>query len=122
MTIDEGSASSVVAGPGACLVSASPGGPKQPVVDRVDRVRDEFREQVADFVDSERNQLIGGCDPMGAFVGSDDGEEGVGEHDEGRVPMPGRPLADLVLIEADLAPKQRFYRPPGDPPPTTRLG
>jgi hypothetical protein len=88
----------------------------------VDCVRDEFREQVADFVDSERNQLIGGCDPMGAFVGSDDGEEGVGEHDEGRVPMPGRPLADLVLIEADLAPKQRFYRPPGDPPPTTRLG
>jgi hypothetical protein len=59
---------------------------------------------------------------MGAFVGSDDGEEGVGEHDEGCVPMPGRPLADLVLIEADLAPKQRFYRPPGDPPPTTRLG
>ena len=37
-----------MAGPGACLVSASPGGPKQPVVDRVDCVRDEFRDGVVE--------------------------------------------------------------------------
>jgi hypothetical protein len=42
---------SVVAGLGACLVSASPVGPAQPVVDGVDGVDDQLGEQTPDLVD-----------------------------------------------------------------------
>lgn len=34
---------------------------------------------------------------------SDDGEEGQGEHGEGDVSVPGRPGADLVLVQPDLS-------------------
>lgn len=95
-------ASSVVAGHGPFLVEAAPGRPVQPVGDRADGTGDQFREEVADFVDGQRDQLVGACGALSAFPRGDDGEDGVGEHDQRGVAIPGLPGADLVLVEADL--------------------
>lgn len=46
---------SVMAGPGACLVPASPLRPAQPVVEGMNGVDDQSREQAADLVDRQRN-------------------------------------------------------------------
>src|SRR4051794_37087539 len=116
MTIGVGLAASVVAGQGALLVAASPGGPVQPVADGVDGVRDQFREQVPDFVNCQRNQLGVGVGALLAFVGGDDREQGMGEHDQGGVAVPGVPLADLVLVQTDLSfagLETLLYRPAG---------
>lgn len=102
MAIDLSAVASVVAGPGALLVASSPRRPKQPVADGADRVGHEFGEQVPDLVDSQRNQLVVSFRASGALVRGDDGQHRVGEHDEGRVAVPGGPFADLVLIDADL--------------------
>ena len=56
-----------------------------------------------DFVDSQRNQVIGADGSVLAFLSGDDREQRMGEHDQGRVAVPGGPLADLALVEADLA-------------------
>src|SRR6266545_1117227 len=89
---------SVVAGLGAGLVQAAPSGPGQPVGDGVQGVGGQFGEQTADLVDGQGNQLrVGG---LGAFPRGDHGEDGVGEHDQGGVPVPGVPAADLVLVQS----------------------
>jgi hypothetical protein len=93
----------VVAGLGAGLVVSAPLRPGEPMVDGVDGVGDQFGEQVADFLDGQRDQwLVGGVGPV-AFPGGDHGQDCVGEHDQGRVPIPGVPPADLVLVQADRA-------------------
>jgi hypothetical protein len=63
---------------------------------------DQFREQVADFVDCQHDQVAGVLGRVGSFALGDDDEDGVGERGEGGVAVPGGPLADLVLIEADF--------------------
>jgi hypothetical protein len=50
------------------------------------------------------------------FARGDGGEDGVGEHGQGGVAVPGGPLADLVLVQADLvlAGAEAFlHAPPG---------
>ena len=58
---------------------------------------------MTDFVDGQRDQRFGALGGSETFTRGDDREQGVGEHDEGGVAVPGGPLADLVLVEADLA-------------------
>ena len=89
----------VVAGLGAGLVAAAPLGPGQPVTDRVDGVGDQLGEQPPDLVECQRDQRMLGVLP--AFPRGDHGEDGVGEHDQRDVPIPGGPLADLRLVQAD---------------------
>src|SRR4051794_7698538 len=93
----------VVADQGVALVLASPGGPVQPVGEVEGRAGDEFGEEVADFVECQRDQLSSTVWTVVSFARGDDGEDGVGEHREGGVAMPGVPGPDLVLVEADLA-------------------
>ena len=100
-------ASPVVAGQGALLVSASPCRPVQPVADAADAAGDQFREEVADFVDGQRDQPVAAAVAVFAFVRGDDGEDGVGEHREGGVAVPGGPLTDLMLVEATLPRPER---------------
>lgn len=88
-----------MAGLGVGLVSAAPGGPVQPVVDGVDRARDQSGEESSDLVERQGNQRRVGV--VVAFAGGDDGEDGVGEHDQRGVPIPGVPAADLRLVQAD---------------------
>jgi hypothetical protein len=38
---------------------------------------------------------------MVAFAGGDHGEDRVGEHDQGGVPVPGLPAADLRFVQAE---------------------
>jgi hypothetical protein len=58
---------------------------------------------VADFVDCQRDQLVGSLWTVGSFACGDGGEDGVGEDGQGGVAVPGVPFADLVLVEAGLA-------------------
>src|SRR5262245_55212207 len=102
MSIERCAASSVVADQGTSLVSASPLGPVQPVADAAAVAGDQLCEEVADFVDCQGNQLSGGRGTVGSFAHGDDGEDGVGEHGQRGVAVPGGPLADLVLVETDL--------------------
>ncbi len=112
-----------MAGLGAGLVLAAPAGPGQPVSDGVDGVGDEFGEQAADFIDGQRDQFSVVWWSAGAFTGGDDGEDGVGEHDQGGVPVPGVEAADLMFVQpggvlAGLeggfdAPAASGCRPPG---------
>jgi hypothetical protein len=44
------------------------------------RSDDERDEQALDLVAGQRDQSVGGRGLAGVFVGTDDGEEGVGEH------------------------------------------
>src|ERR1700755_356214 len=97
--MDEPSAAAVVAGLGAGLVSTAPGGPVQPVVDGVERVCDQSGEESADLVEGQRDERRVGV--AAAFAGGDDGQDGVGEHDEGDVPVPRVPAAYLGLVQAD---------------------
>jgi hypothetical protein len=93
----------VVAGPGTCLVSTAPPRPAQHVVDGVDGVDDQLGEQTTDLVDTQRNHRLGGITRwrvVGVFVGGDHGQDGVGEHDQGGMPVPGVPTADLMLVQA----------------------
>src|SRR5213594_3544814 len=92
-------ASVVVAGLGSGLVPAAPARPVQPVIDSVGGVGDHSGEQSPDFVAGQRDQCLVGV--AGAFAGGDDGEDGVGEHDQGGVPVPGIPAAYLRLVQAD---------------------
>src|SRR5262245_23581635 len=103
MSIDWGASSLVMAGPGTCLVEASPVRPVQPMGDDANGVGDQFGEEVSNFVYSQGNQRIVGRISPESFARGDDGEDGVGEHDEGGVAVPGGPFPDLVLVEADLA-------------------
>ena len=49
--------------------------------------------------------VSGPCTSRGGWcfprLGAGGGEEGVGQHAGGHVPVPGGPLADLVLVEAE---------------------
>lgn len=64
-----------------------------------------FREQASDLVEGQRNQRLAVGGRYGvAFAGGDDGEDGMGEHHQGGVPIPGVPLADLGLVQADGLP------------------
>ena len=57
------------------------------------------------------------------FVGGDDGQDGVGEHDQGGISVPGVPPSDLVLVEADSALRvleAAFDRPSGAGDPRQR--
>jgi hypothetical protein len=45
------------------------------------------------------SSVVPGCGPHGA---GGDGEEGVREHRQGDVPVPGAVLADLVAVQAGL--------------------
>src|SRR4029453_6391890 len=103
MTIDWITASSVVADQCACLVLAPPCRPVQPVADGADSVGDQFREEGADLVYCQGDHSYCLLWTVGSFARGDGGEDGVGEHGQGGVPVPGVPFADLVLIEADLA-------------------
>src|SRR3954464_2872426 len=94
-------ASSVVADQGTVLVASSPCRPVQPVADGADAAGDQFCEEVADFVDGQRDHRFSGVAVV-VFMGGDDGEDGVGEHGQGGVAVPGGPGADLVLGDTDL--------------------
>ena len=87
-----------MAGLGASLVEPAPAGPGRPVADGVRGTRDQFGEQAADLVDSQRSQLTVVW-AAGAFTRGDHGEDGVREHDQRGVPVPGVPAADLVLVQ-----------------------
>src|SRR5690606_26575401 len=102
MAIGVVASSAVMAGQGTCLVLSAPPGPVQPVGGAADGAGDEFREQVADFVDSQRDQSLCPWWAVGVFARGDGGEDGVGEHGQGGVAVPGRPRADLVLVQADF--------------------
>jgi hypothetical protein len=74
-------------------MAASPVGPPEWVGRVVERLDDEGDEQALDLVAGQRDQ-VGLAGMAGVFVGTDHGEEGVGEHREGD---PGLlPIADLV--------------------------
>src|SRR5947209_8312087 len=91
---------SVVAGLGAGLMEAAPSGPGQPVGDGVQGVDGQLGEQTADLVDGQGNQFRVGGLGSGVFPGGDHGQDGVGEHDQGGVPVPGVPTADLVFVQS----------------------
>ena len=90
----------VVADQRVVLMLASPGGPVEPVGEGEGGAGDELGEEVADLVDCQRDQL--GC-LLWTVCSFARGEDGVGEHREGGVVVPGVPGTDLVLVEADLA-------------------
>lgn len=86
----------------AGLMTAAPVGPAEPVRRVVDRPDDERGEQALDLVAGERDQFDRSGVPA-VLVGSDDGQERVGEHSEGDPAGPGREAADLVLVESGQA-------------------
>src|SRR2546430_6042817 len=96
-------AAAVVAGSGAGLVRAPPSGPGQVETGRPGGVGDQLREQAPDFVHGQRDQPGFAARMSLMFVGGDDGQDGVGEHDQGGISVPGVPPSDLVLVEADSA-------------------
>jgi hypothetical protein len=76
-------------------------------------------EQAPDFVECQ-GDLVGRRGCSGAFGRREDGEESVGEHDQGGPPVPGGPSAELMLVEAGgaFAGLERFLDLPagcGDP-------
>src|SRR5258705_2621648 len=74
----EVASAAVVAGLGAGLVASAPSGPGQPVADGVDGVGDQFGGQVADFLDSQRDQrFVLGAGAL-AVPGGHPSEGGVG--------------------------------------------
>ena len=91
-----------MAGLGAGLVATSPGGPAEPVGHVVHGLDDKYREQSLDLVAGERDQPVRGG-MAGVFVGSDDGEEGVGEHGQGDPARPRGEAAELVLVQSGQA-------------------
>src|SRR6266508_446768 len=97
-----GGLSSVVAGAGACLMSASPDRPVQPVTAIADRLSQQRREQVLDLVAGNPDQP-GRYRVAGALGQGGDDQEGVGEHGQGDPAVPGAPAADLVLVQAAQA-------------------
>lgn len=68
----------------------------------VDGPNDEGDEQALDLVAGERYEAVR-CRLPGVFIGSDDSEEGMGEHGEGDPAGPGRVAADLVLVQSGQA-------------------
>lgn len=88
-------------------------GPAEPVGRVVDALGNEGDEQTGDLVAGERDQVVSGG-LAGVFVGTDDGEEGVGEHGEGDPARPGRVTANLVLVQAGqaLSGLKRLLHPP----------
>ncbi len=92
----------IVAGAGAVLVAAPPGGPPQPIP-RAGWLDDDRRGQVGDLVARQRDHP-GWRGPLAAFSDRGHGEEGQGEDGQGEdgqggPPVPGGPGADLVLIQ-----------------------
>ncbi|GGV71430.1 hypothetical protein GCM10010277_83310 [Streptomyces longisporoflavus] len=49
------------------------------------------------------DRLVCVIGPFGGRVGGEGGQEGQSKHGEGDVPVPGGPVADLVMVETDLA-------------------
>ena len=91
-----------MAGAGACLVSASPQRPAQPVGGIGDGLGGQGREQVLELVAGHRDQpRRGGV--AGAFGQGRDHQKGVGEHRKGGPAVPGAPAADLMLVQATKA-------------------
>ncbi len=88
----------VMAGSGAVLVAAAPGGPAQPVRQAVFC----WGEQAGDLVAGQQNQ-VWRVWAAGAFEGGGDGEARGGEHGQGDPPVPGGPAADLMFIQAGQA-------------------
>lgn len=100
MAIGVVASAAVVAAQGTGLVLSAPSGPVQPVVDAADAVRDQFREQVPDLVDCQSNQPLCPLWTAGMLARGYGGEEGVGEHGQCGVAVPGGPGTDLVLVQA----------------------
>ncbi len=98
--------SSVVAAAGCCLVASAPVGPVQQSARGHGRCREDGGEQVADLGDGQRDRVAaaGGVEwidgPLWCRVGGKGGQERQRERD---VPVPGGPVADLVVVESDLA-------------------
>src|SRR5258705_5986450 len=117
MVMDGVAPPSVVAGQCTFLVLAAPLRPAEPVGDAVGGVGDQFGEGVPYFVDGQGDH--GSCTlwTVGAFVRGDDGEDGVCEHGQGGVAVPGGPGPDLVLVEAGLTLSglETFLDAPTDP-------
>ncbi len=100
-------------------MATSPVGPAEPVGCVVDRPDDERDEQALDLVARQWDQ-VGRSGTAGVFVGTNDDEEGVGEHGQGDPSGPGGTAADLVLIESGepLLGLEGLLHPPsgsGDP-------
>ncbi|AWW41827.1 hypothetical protein DN051_38630 [Streptomyces cadmiisoli] len=68
----------------------------------VDVLDDERNEQALDLVAGERYQSVG-PGVAGVFVGTDDREEGMGEHREGDPAVPGCPASDPVFVRSGQA-------------------
>jgi hypothetical protein len=62
----------------------------------------EGDEQALDLVAGERYEALR-CRLAGVLIGSDDSEEGMGEHGEGDPARPGHVPADLVLVQGGQA-------------------
>lgn len=91
-----GGLASVMVGAGVCLELSSPPEPGQPMVEDVGGVDDQLGEQSADILDRQLDQFRA-VGLLLACPGGDDGQDGVGEHHQDGVPVPGHPPADVVL-------------------------
>jgi hypothetical protein len=81
-----------------------------------DRGDDQDVQEPAGFWDGDRDVFGVGV----VVLGGEGSEDGQGEHGEGDEPVPGRPAADLVVVQAGLvlAGLEQFLDAPaaaGDP-------
>ncbi len=99
----------IVTATSCCLVASAPAGPVQQSGRGHGRWVEDSGEQVADLRDGQRDRIaaaggvvrVGG--PVRGRAGGDGSQESQGEHGERDVPVPCGPVADLVIVEADLA-------------------
>ena len=91
-----------MAGAGACLMSASPHRPAQPVAQITGGPSKQCREQVLELVAGHRDQSRR-VRVASAFGNGRHDQEGVCEHGKGGPAVPGPPAADLVLVQAAQA-------------------
>src|SRR5437667_5071421 len=105
---NRGDASAIVAGLGGGLMTASPSRPVQLQLG-YGLLLVQSGEQPADLMTGQRDQLAV-VSAVGAGLGrGQDGQERAGEQGQDGPAMPGRPAADLVLVQGGQVP------PSGEP-------